>query len=99
MDIESIVRPARTCRHTSLLPLMNSSSSSPAPANAARHYSTENLTYTRTGLLALSFWLLWGDFAFNFFESVFGRFLPIYLKDLQASNTLIGLMGGSFDTT
>ena len=44
----------------------------------------------------LSLWLLWGDFAFNFFESVFGRFLPIFLKDLQASNTLIGVMGGSF---
>ena len=44
----------------------------------------------------LSFWLLWGDFAFNFFESVFARFLPIFLKDLEASNTLIGVMTGSF---
>jgi maltose/moltooligosaccharide transporter len=70
---------------------------SPTPAAAGpRIYTTENLTYTKSGLLVLSFWLLWGDFAFNFFESVFGRFLPIYLKDLQASNTLIGVMGGSF---
>ncbi len=61
-----------------------------------RLYRTENLCYTKGGLLVLSFWLLWGDFAFNFFESVFGRFLPIYLKDLQASNTLIGVMAGSF---
>ena len=44
----------------------------------------------------LSLWLLGGDFAFSFFEAVFGRFLPIYLKDLQASNTLIGVMTGSF---
>ena len=71
--------------------------SAPSPScKNSRQYTTENLTYTKGGLLMLSFWLLWGDFAFNFFESVFGRFLPIYLKDLQASNTLIGVMGGSF---
>ncbi|MEI8196116.1 MAG: MFS transporter [Phycisphaerae bacterium] len=63
---------------------------------APRLYRTENLTYTKGGLVILSFWLLWGDFAFNFFETVFGRFLPIYLDDLHASNTLIGVMGGSF---
>ncbi|CAN5501905.1 hypothetical protein BH09VER1_BH09VER1_53610 [soil metagenome] len=70
--------------------------STSSPPNSPHQYSTENLTYTKRGLLLLSFWLLWGDFAFNFFESVFGRFLPIYLKDLQASNTLIGVMSGSF---
>jgi len=61
-----------------------------------RTYHTGSLTYTKSGLFVLSFWLLWGDFAPNFFESVFGRFLPIFLKDLQASNTLIGVMSGSF---
>ena len=40
-------------------------------------------------------WLLWGDFAAAFFGSVFGNFLPLYLKDLQASDTLIGVMLGS----
>lgn len=71
--------------------------SAPPPSyNGSRQYSTGSLTYTRGGLFVLSFWLLWGDFAFNFFESVFGRFLPIFLKDLQASNTLIGVMTGSF---
>ncbi|GAB4182438.1 MAG: hypothetical protein Fur0032_23480 [Terrimicrobiaceae bacterium] len=59
-------------------------------------YQAGTLTYTRRGLLILSFWLLWGDFAFNFFESIFGRFLPIYLKELEASNTMIGLLTGSF---
>jgi maltose/moltooligosaccharide transporter len=69
----------------------------PSPAAGGQHiYNTENLSYTKKGLMVLSFWLLWGDFAFNFFESVFGRFLPIYLKDNQASNTLIGVMTGSF---
>jgi len=68
----------------------------PGHSENPKIYRTPNLTYTKSGLLFLSFWLLWGDFAFNFFEAVFGRFLPIYLKDLQASNTLIGVMGGSF---
>jgi|GEM_PF-4579585 len=55
-------------------------------------YQAGTLVYSRKGLLILSFWLLFWDFAFNFFEAIFGRFLPIYLKDLQASNTVIGLM-------
>ena len=66
------------------------------PPPTDRRYKTGTLTYTKSGLFVLSLWLLWGDFAFNFFESVFGKFLPIYLKDLQASNTLIGVMTGSF---
>jgi len=44
----------------------------------------------------MSLWLLWGDFSLYFFESVFARFLPIYLKEYQASDTLIGVMTGSF---
>ena len=69
---------------------------SPDPAHGQNTYQTGTLTYTKRGLFVLSLWLLWGDFAFNFFESVFGRFIPIYLKDLGASNTLIGVMAGSF---
>lgn len=59
-------------------------------------YQAGSLSYTRHGLLTLSCWLLWGDFAFYFFEAIFLRFIPIYLKELQASNTLIGIMTGSF---
>jgi len=54
------------------------------------------LTYTTRGLAVLFLWLLWGDFAFTFFENIFGRFVPLYLKDLHSSNTLIGVMTGSF---
>ncbi|SDT89164.1 MFS-type transporter involved in bile tolerance, Atg22 family [Verrucomicrobium sp. GAS474] len=54
------------------------------------------LRYTRRGLLVLALWLLGGDFAFVFFESIFSRFMPLYLKDLHASNALIGIMTGSF---
>jgi maltose/moltooligosaccharide transporter len=47
-------------------------------------------------MMMLSVWLLWGDFSLQFFEAIFSRFLPIYLKEFQASNTLIGVMTGSF---
>ncbi len=66
------------------------------PQSELHTYQIGTLVYTRRGLVALLFWLLWGDFAFTFFESIFSRFFPIYLKDLQASNTLIGMMTGSF---
>jgi maltose/moltooligosaccharide transporter len=65
-----------------------------APASE-KIYKAGTLRYTLRGVLVLSLWLLWGDFAFTFFESVFGRFIPLYLKDLQASNALIGIMTGS----
>ena len=64
--------------------------------NGKKLYTTGTLRYTARGLFVLFLWLLWGDFAFTFFEAIFGRFIPLYLKDLQASNTLIGVMTGSF---
>jgi maltose/moltooligosaccharide transporter len=71
--------------------------SAPTPSVSTQPaYTAGSLTYTRGGLMVLSLWLLWGDFALQFFEAIFGRFLPIYLKEFQASNTLIGLMTGSF---
>lgn len=65
------------------------------PAKEAKIYQAGTLLYTFHGLIVLFLWLLWGDFAFTFFESIFGRFIPLYLKDLNASNTLIGVMTGS----
>jgi len=58
-------------------------------------YTAGTLRYNRAGLAVLFGWLLWGDFAFTFFEAIFSRFMPLYLKDLHASNTLIGVMTGS----
>ena len=74
---------------------------SPAASEAAggdqgpKIYRAGTLRYTVGGLGFLFLWLLWGDFAFTFFENIFGRFLPLYLNDLHASNTLIGVMTGS----
>jgi len=58
-------------------------------------YRVGTLQYTVRGLVILFFWLLWGDFAMVFFTSIFGNFIPLYLKDLNASNSLIGIMMGS----
>ena len=63
---------------------------------AKKTYSAGTLQYTLRGLVILFLWLLWGDFSFTFFEQIFGRFIPLYLKDLNASNSLIGIMTGSF---
>lgn len=59
-------------------------------------YTVGSLVYDRRAAFVLFGWLLWGDFAFTFFEQIFGRFMPLYLKELNASNTLIGITTGSF---
>lgn len=69
---------------------------SPAgPPPGRKIYRAGTLRYTLGGITVLFVWLLWGDFCFTIFEEVFKRFLPLYLKDLQASNKLIGVMAGS----
>jgi MFS family permease len=73
---------------------------SPAPEavptpETGKIYHVGTLHYTLRSVLVLFTWLLWGDFAFCFFESIFGKFIPLYLSNLHASNTLIGIMTGS----
>ena len=58
-------------------------------------YRVGTLKYTFRGLVLLFAWLLWGDFAFTFFEAIFGRFIPLYLSELKAPNVLIGVLTGS----
>jgi MFS family permease len=58
-------------------------------------YTVGTLKYDKRAIVILFGWLLWGDFAFNFFESIFGRFMPLYLKELNASNVFIGITTGS----
>ncbi|PAW79105.1 MAG: hypothetical protein B9S32_03880 [Verrucomicrobia bacterium Tous-C9LFEB] len=71
------------------------SSSTSSPEATPGIYTVGTLKYTKRSMAVLFGWLLWGDFAFNFFESIFGRFMPLYLNDLKASNTLIGITTGS----
>lgn len=62
---------------------------------AERTYDIGTLRYTVRQLVFLFTWLLAGNFCFIFFEQIFGRMMPLYLKQLHASNTVIGLLTGS----
>ena len=67
----------------------------PAGLKVPGIYRAGTLTYSMAGLCALFGWLLWGDFTMGFFESIFSKFLPLYLNSIHASNALIGIMTGS----
>jgi MFS family permease len=56
---------------------------------------SDRLSYTRRGLAIMFLWLFWGDFAFTIFENVFGRLLPLFLRELKISNFMIGALSGS----
>ncbi len=58
-------------------------------------YRLGTLHYTVRQLVFLFIWLLFGNFCFIFFEQIFGRMMPLYLKQLHADNTVIGLLTGS----
>jgi MFS family permease len=58
-------------------------------------YRVGTLVYTRSGLLALFGWLLWGDFVFTLMESVMPSLLPLILKDHGASNKAIAIIVGT----
>jgi len=50
------------------------------------------LQYTAAGLGLLFFYLLWGDFVLQLMETVIPRIMPLQLRQLGASNKIIGLL-------
>ena len=60
------------------------------PVDGARRVGT--LTYTKAGLFALFFWLLWGDFCFTLMETVIPSITPLMLDRLGAPASLISLL-------
>lgn len=58
-------------------------------------YEVGTLRYNTRTLVILFVWLIGGDFAFCFFEGIFANFIPLYLKQYDAPNVLIGVMTGS----
>ncbi|MDR1303911.1 MAG: MFS transporter [Verrucomicrobiales bacterium] len=74
---------------------MNATTEANGAVATPNRYAVGTLKYDKRAIVILFGWLLWGDFAFNFFESVFGRFMPLYLKELNASNVFIGITTGS----
>jgi maltose/moltooligosaccharide transporter len=60
---------------------------------AAHHiYEVGTLKYTKKSLFILFALLLGGDFALGFFEGIFGPFSTLYVKQYNASNTLLSVL-------
>ncbi len=55
-------------------------------------YRIGTIQYTKMGLIALFFWLLWGDFCFTLMETVVPSIIPLQLNSMNAPNWLIGLI-------
>jgi len=75
-------------------------SSTPHPAEASpaaaesRLYRVGTLTYTRSRLFQVVFWMLCGDFIFTLLQCM-PTITPLLLRWQGASDTLIGLVSGS----
>lgn len=68
----------------------------PSPeAPTKRTWRAGALVYTPAGLATLFSWLLWGDFAFQLKERILVVAAPLMLRQLQASDFLVGLLVGS----
>ncbi len=63
------------------------------PGRPKRWYTVGTLRYGVGALAVVFTWLLWGDFCNTIYLIVFNNFLPLYLHNLHASNTLIAFVG------
>ena len=59
---------------------------------AAKRYRVGTLAYTRSALIQVMFWMLWGDFFFQLLESL-PSLIPLQLRWEGASDVLIGFNG------
>ena len=64
-----------------------------------KKYCVGTLTYTQASVILLFTWLLLGDFCFMLMETVLLRVLPLKLKGIAASNTLIGILVSTVPST
>ncbi len=53
------------------------------------------LQYTKNSLIVLFSFLLWGDFVLNLMENVVPKVHPLQLKELGATNTVMGVLSVS----
>lgn len=63
--------------------------------NAPIYRCGSSLAYTKSGLIILFIWLLWGDFCLTIMESCRPAIMPLMLRNHSVSNFTIGLLGGS----
>ena len=66
--------------------------SDPGIAGGQKIYRCGTLTYTKVGLFGLFAWLLWGDFCFTLMEAVVPSVMPLKLKALGCSNSIMALI-------
>lgn len=60
--------------------------------SAEKIYRSGTLTYSRSGLRLLFFWLLFGEFLSNIMDTVIPNVIPLKLKSLGGSSTLIAFV-------
>lgn len=60
-----------------------------------KRWRVGTLSYTAGGLVLLSCWLLWGDFAFSLKDRSVGTVVRIMLKKWEASDTTVAFLLGS----
>ncbi len=70
------------------MPDIPTATPSPDPAGG-KIFHCGPLSYTMRGLMVLFAWLLWGDFCFTLMETAGPSVLPLKLKALGVSNTLM----------
>jgi MFS family permease len=63
-----------------------------AASHGAGRFKVGTLTYTRSGLITLFLYLLWGDFCFTLMETVVPGIIPLKLNAIGAPNWLLGLI-------
>jgi maltose/moltooligosaccharide transporter len=80
------IRSKRSTRKTSL------NKTDPSSTELKRSWTVGTLLYNRASLFAVCFWLLWGDFALQFMAQVVPKVMPLKLKELNASDALIGIL-------
>ncbi len=68
---------------------------SAAETSSPNLYRIGTLSYTKTALITLFIWMLWGDFCFWMMEALTPTLLPLMLKNHNANNLTIGLLVGS----
>lgn len=71
------------------------STSAGTPSQSLFHAGS--LSYTRTGVAMLTFWLLWGFFIYALMERVIPTLLPLILKQHHATNTQVSFITTSLN--
>ena len=83
VNISLPIEDAKNERHNLIPP------SGPRGEDGLKLLHKGTLTYTRTGLVMLFLWLLWGDFCFTLMEQVIPSIMPLKLKALDTPNWLM----------